>query len=287
MRERPAALAAFPDPARHRIYSFQYDLEWWNTQFTRPPAGWDPDWAWTLGHMDLLAPPIPTRWGISGSFDGDFTGLTPVALSRLTSRVNGVRRDPAGLQLLRMASVTDVVAFEDSLFGLPPRAEVTSVYTLPIRVFAVPDPMPRAYVVAGILGDGAPDQPSLVMATEFDPRHEVALGAEAGRGVSPPVAEAGRAEIVARRSDRLTVAVTAAQPAVLVVTESYDPGWRAWVDGAAVPVWRANAIFRGIPVPAGDHRVEMRYRPPAAAWGAAASVLGVALAGLLIGRRGA
>ena len=92
---------------------------------------------------------------------------------------------------------------------------------------------------------------------------------------------------MARRSDRLTVAVAARRPGVLVVTEGYDPGWRAWVDGAPAPVWRANAIFRAVPVGEGDHRVEMRYRPPSVAWGAAASALGAALTGVLIGRRAA
>lgn len=285
LRHRPRLLAAFPDPEPHRLYSFQYGMDWLNAQFTRLPAAWEPDWAWALGQTERLSPPMPTRWRIAGSFDGDFTGLTPVALSRLISRVHGVRRDEAGLRLLQMASVTDVIAFEDTLYGRAPRAEALSVYTLPVRVFAVPDPMPRAYVVAGVRADGRPDEPSLVMAAGFDARHEVALGAEWDRPGSPPEGDAGRAEIVARKSDRITVAVTATHPAVLVVTESYDPGWRAWVDGTPAPVWRANAIFRGVPVPVGDHRVEMRYRPPSVAWGAAASAVGVALAGVLIGRR--
>ena len=139
--------------------------------------------------------------------------------------------------------------------------------------------------MAGVRIDGPPDEPSVVIAPGFDHRLEVALDASSGRAASPPQDDAGHAEIVARRSDRLTVAVAARSPGVLVVTEGYDPGWRAWVDGAPAPVWRANAIFRAVPVGEGDHRVEMRYRPPSVAWGAAASVLGAALAGVLIGRR--
>jgi hypothetical protein len=287
LRHRPPVLDAFPDPGRHRLYSFQYGLGWLNEQFTRPPAGWNPEWAWVLGHAERLTPPIPTRWRISGSFDGDFTGLTPVPLVRLTALVQNVRQEPAGLRLLQMASVTDVACFEDSLYGLPPRAEALSVYTLPVRVFTVPDPLPRAYVVAGVRIDGSPDEPSVVTASEFDERREVALDASSGRAASPPHDDAGTAEIVERRSDRLTIAVAARRPGVLVVTEGYDPGWRAWVDGAPAPVWRANAIFRAVAVGEGEHRVEMRYRPPSVAWGAAASALGAVLTGVLIGRRAA
>lgn len=287
LRHRPPLLDALPDPGRRRIYAFPYGLEWLNQQFTRLPAGWDPEWAWALGHAERLTPPIATRWGISGSFDGEFTGLTPVPLARLTAIVSGYRAQPAGARLLRLGSVTDVVALEDSLYGRPPRAEAMSVYTQPVRLFAVPDPLPRAYVVAGVRADGPPDQPSVVIQPVFDEDREVALDPSSGRAPAPPHDDCGRAEIVARRSDRLTVAVSASRPAVLVVTEGYDPGWRAWVDGAPAPVWRANAIFRAVPVPEGDHRVEMRYRPPAVAWGTGATVLGAALAAALIGRRAA
>jgi hypothetical protein len=189
------------------------------------------------------------------------------------------------LRLLQMASVTDVVGFETAFAGQPARAERMSVFAAPVRVFTVPDPLPRAYFVAGVRADHAAAEDSVVLAADFDPRGEVALEPAAGRPESAPSASAGAARIVARRSDRVTIQVSAAHAGVLVLTEAYDPGWRAWVDGAAVPVWRANAIFRGVAIGEGDHVVEMRYRPPSAAWGAAASILGVALTGILLWRR--
>ena len=286
LSHRPPVLDAFPRPGQHRVFVFQYPLDWLNGQFTRPPAGWNPEWAWALGHGERLAPPIPTRWGISSSFDGDFTGLAPVAYSRLTSMVEPLREWPLGLALLRMSSVTDVLSFEKTFAGAPPRLERMSVYETPVRVFSVPYPIPRAYVVSGTRIDTPAGEVSVVTAPDFDPTVEVALDAAAGRPASAPApGPPGRAEIVARRSDRLTIDVSAPAAGVLVVTESFDPGWRAWVDGAPAPVWRANAIFRGVPVAAGDHRVEMRYRPPAVAWGAGATLLGCIAAAVIIGRR--
>lgn len=285
---RPPVLDAFPRPEQHRLYVGQYSVEWLNRQFTRSPPGWNPEWAWALGHAERLAPPAATRWGISGSFDGDFTGLAPVALSRLTAMIEPLRDQPAGLALLRMSSVTDVVGFEERFAGSPPRLERMSVYETPVRVFTVPDPLPRAYLVTGTRIDSAAGESSVVTSPSFDATREVALDAASERTPSPPADHPpGRASIVARRSDRLSIDVSASVPAVLVVTESYDPGWRAWVDGEPAPVWRANAIFRAVPVEVGDHRVEMRYRPPSVAWGAGASVLGCVLTAVLIGRRSA
>jgi hypothetical protein len=278
---RPPLLDAFRPEEHPRLYTFSYGIDWLNREFTRPPAGWDPEWAWAIGHAERLAPPSATRWRIAGSFDGDFTGLTPVPLTRLTAIVQAARAESAGLRLLQMASVTDVTSFDTALYGLAPRAEALSIYTEPVRVFAVPAPLPRVYLVSGVRTGGD----DLVTDPAFDARREVVLDASSGRAPAPAADDAGRAAIVSRRSDRLTIAATARRPAVLVVTEGYDPGWRAWVDGAPAPVWRANAVFRAVPVGEGDHEVEMRYRPPAAGWGAAASVLGLALTTALIGRR--
>ena len=42
----------------------------------------------------------------------------------------------------------------------------------------------------------------------------------------------------------------------LVLSENAYPGWRARVDGAEVPISRADVTLQGIVVPAGTHRVE-------------------------------
>jgi hypothetical protein len=48
---------------------------------------------------------------------------------------------------------------------------------------------------------------------------------------------------------------------LLVLSEIYDSGWRAKINGNAVPVLRVDAALRGVAVPAGDSVVELRYRP--------------------------
>ena len=60
----------------------------------------------------------------------------------------------------------------------------------------------------------------------------------------------------------LSLKVTAAAPSLLVLAESYYPGWLAWVDDRPVPVYRADIAFRGVAVPAGTHTVRMQFRPP-------------------------
>ncbi len=54
--------------------------------------------------------------------------------------------------------------------------------------------------------------------------------------------------------------VTARRPAVLKVAASFDPGFRALVDGREVPVQMIAPGFVGVPVPAGRHEVFVTYQ---------------------------
>ena len=64
---------------------------------------------------------------------------------------------------------------------------------------------------------------------------------------------------------RWTIESSGPRPALIVVAETHFPGWVARVDGDRVPVVEADGAFVGVPVGAGDHRVTLEYRKPAAA----------------------
>ena len=48
---------------------------------------------------------------------------------------------------------------------------------------------------------------------------------------------------------------------LLVLSDTYDRGWKATIDGQATPVYAANHAFRAVAVPAGAHQVDFRYEP--------------------------
>jgi hypothetical protein len=49
---------------------------------------------------------------------------------------------------------------------------------------------------------------------------------------------------------------------VVVMKESWDPGWRATVDGVEVPTIRFAPCFVGVRVPLGEHLVELEHHGP-------------------------
>jgi hypothetical protein len=80
---------------------------------------------------------------------------------------------------------------------------------------------------------------------------------------------------VLRPVDRLTFGASCGAPSRLLRRELFDPGWRASVNGRAVPVGQEE-IFQTVDLPVGDSAVRFAYAPPgiAAAWvGCAAGFL--------------
>jgi uncharacterized membrane protein YfhO len=61
--------------------------------------------------------------------------------------------------------------------------------------------------------------------------------------------------------DAITLSAKAAGDGILVVSEVYVPGWRAYVDGKEVEILPTNYIQRGVALPAGEHTVVFRYDP--------------------------
>ncbi len=62
--------------------------------------------------------------------------------------------------------------------------------------------------------------------------------------------------------NQIELAVHAASAGLLVLSETYYPGWRAWVDDRPADVYPTDIALRGVLIPAGDHRVRMEFRPP-------------------------
>lgn len=62
-------------------------------------------------------------------------------------------------------------------------------------------------------------------------------------------------------------------PGLLVLTDTYFPGWRATLNLSPVKILRANYTFRAIEIPSGTHEVEFKYRPASFQWGVLTSLL--------------
>jgi hypothetical protein len=72
---------------------------------------------------------------------------------------------------------------------------------------------------------------------------------------------APQVEWTARRMNDFELNVQTPQPSVLVVSQMSYPGWKAYIDGDAVPITRANYALPAIFVGSGTHHVRFSFEP--------------------------
>jgi hypothetical protein len=88
----------------------------------------------------------------------------------------------------------------------------------------------------------------------------------------------GTAQIVLDAPERVVIKTEAAMPAYLVVSDTFDPGWSATIDGQTVPIRPAYLAFRAVFIPEGKHAILFSYSPAGFALGS-----GLTGGGILLG----
>ena len=246
-----------------------------------PPPGWDPRAFAVAALQSYLLPPWAALLGASPAFEFDMRGLYSRDLNDLTFFLRRVEGTPAHARLLAMAGVGTVASLHQAgLEGLVPAAQLPSVFPEPIFVWRVPGAPARTRVVGCARDADARTAFEALGGPDFDPSAE-AIVASPPPGLGP-CGVAGRSRLVFEGADRARLEVEASRPALVVLADTWDPGWRASVDGRPAAVLRANVTFRAVMVPPGQHVVQMVYRPRAAWLGLVTSLASLAVAAIAV-----
>lgn len=166
----------------------------------------------------------------------------------------------------RTASTAGAVVFEN--LSAMPRAWLTSEIAV----------LPRQDILHTI------ETALLPAGQTFDPRRtalveELLPYGEAGRKTETKedsvTLELNRGRIVRMRT-------RSPEARMLVMSDAFDAGWKARVDGRAARLQRCDYMFLGIPLGPGAHVVELTYRPPLLILGAAISILALLAVGAML-----
>ena len=114
-----------------------------------------------------------------------------------------------------------------------------------------------------------------LQAAGFDPRQTAVL--QAAADVVLPLDSATGAEqvtITRYSSNEVVLAVAATAPALLVLSETWYPGWRVTVDEVPATLRQVNGALRGVSVPAGKSTVHFWFAPDSWRLGLLAAVAG-------------
>jgi hypothetical protein len=177
-----------------------------------------------------------------------------------------------------------------SLFGVthwigrqPNRPDMQEIFAgvSGIKVWRNPDPMPRVWAVHQVRSvKEDPELRRLVQDPTVDFHREAALLGEVPALQVCPGED--QVQLIRRRTDSLTVSAKLACTGMVILAETYYPGWTATVDGQTARVWEAWGALRGVVVPGGEHEVKFSYRPLSVYGGAALTALGMLLTVVLV-----
>lgn len=147
---------------------------------------------------------------------------------------------------------------------------------LPIRLFEVPEPLPRAFVAAGWETAAGPG-PALQRALAGDLPDRRAVLEQPPKAAAPGTARPpGRIVAATWTPERVRLIARSSAPGLLVLMDRWYPGWSVRVDGRPAELLRANGVFRAVEIPAGEADVEFVFRPRGVAIGSGLTAIGIA-----------
>ena len=250
-----------------------------------------------------VLPDVATRYGLLDARGYDF----PVERRYAELWRGAIAREPACNYAFCVGSVgIRPAAFRAlGLFGVTHLVQTPTDAPVPglrvayagrdARIYENPYALPRAFLVGHqTVVAGADAARAAVTAPGFrgrdDRRDRAAAARPAQRRRRRRRPRRGRPPSRATSPSASSSGRGATRPSLLVLGDSFFPGWTATVDGRDAPIHRVDDLFRGVQLPAGAHTVEFRYRPATFKIGAVVSLLtllalvATAVVGLRAGR---
>ncbi len=145
-----------------------------------------------------------------------------------------------------------------------------------LNIYESPDALPRTFLASKAEKLNEPDKAGAwLRRPEFQARTQTFVTGNAPQlgGCEDP----GSARVLHYSSGSVRISADARCRSMVVLTDTFYPGWKATVDGRDAGIYDAYAVFRGVVVEPGSHVVEFRYRPPSVILGAILTGLGLLL----------
>lgn len=117
----------------------------------------------------------------------------------------------------------------------------------------------------------------------FDPSFDPASRVIVNDPALPPLSGTGSLTVTAYTTNTVSASTDTQGATMMVVANTYYPGWRAYMDGQPTPLSRVNWTMNGVALPEGKHTVTLKYEPISFQIGVWVSALSIFLfVGMLI-----
>jgi hypothetical protein len=263
-----------------------FTINWKNNlQEARPEEQYRPTMLTQILQGDKEVFRVYNEWRLPGNYGcvyglEDIWGASPLYLRRYEELVYKLPIERVW-QLLNVKYVITwrkaLVPETEVLYEEPRELDTTYLHRLD-------EYWPRASIVHQVEVIEDDEKVLEYLREEFDPRRVAILSHEPDLTLPSSTVEGESSVVIRERQpERMVLEVDMAANGLLVLSEVYYPGWRAYANGEEVPIYRANHVLRAVPLRAGHHRVEMVFDPLWPKVGLAISGVTLLLAVVLIG----
>jgi hypothetical protein len=126
-------------------------------------------------------------------------------------------------------------------------------------------------------------QMELIRSPGFDPERTVVV--EEPLGIASADGAPGNVQWISRKNASVQLKVESATHSVLVLSQVFYPGWKAFVDGKQTAVFPADYALTGIAIDPGSHDVVFKFDPLSFKAGLLLSAVTALIVGVLFYRR--
>ena len=242
----------------------------------------------------VMAPEMEANCGMASRIE-TLGGYDTIMLKRFSEYINLAHGTPPEepdlyVNLTATNKLTDLLTVKYLLLG--PKSSIaeggpfTLVFSNGVaKVYQNKNVFPRAFIVHGVKqlsGKQAIFQE--LVKSDFDPWSYAIVEEEVPAVSGSPGEREPVPTVVSHAAQRVVIDAVLSRPGLLVLGDTYYPGWKVFVDGRESKLYRTNYLMRGVTLPGGSHRVEFRYEPTSFRIGALITLGTLGGAALLLAR---
>ena len=143
--------------------------------------------------------------------------------------------------------------------------------------------LPRVFTVSNYQSAKTLDQIIGILNSEqFDPNKEVVLEEPLQIKPSNNANIESKVELQKHSRNLVVISTSTSEDSILVLSDSYYPGWKATIDDESTKVFPANINSRAIILPKGNHTIQFKYAPERLGVSALVSAFSLMALGIMI-----
>ena len=161
------------------------------------------------------------------------------------------------IKLFRALNIRYVIAFEPlDIPGMRLSRRFPGHFSW---LYEIDRPVPRVYIAPQAIYEARTAKALRILSSpDFDPLKQVLVNKKIS---SESRRSGGEAKIVRYSNKSVVIDAALDGSGILVLTDTFYPGWKVFVDGKESTILQANYFFRGVQLSPGNHSIEFRYVP--------------------------